>query len=568
MGRGKVKVFAITLMVFTLVLIGVAIFLAMSLQNEESVAPTDSDASTKTIGCDGDSGAYGYGGGLTGKITIVNCTNQTLSGSCKVLQHKCDSSSGDDGKSGQCSSNPTSGGSKSYSVPAGHEDSVSINCDPGECGSCQADIECKIGGKTVRDGVFKSSGVDCVCEESEQCEGSNWVKRDCNNTVVSVEENDPRCVCEESATCEGTDWVVRDCNGNETSREVKDPRCYDPPVCETMTVDGAKSKGLKPGETANISVRVAKPTSNDGGIAFFNLENLNSPNNPKSAGIDPALEPLVVDTADNGDKRTVHPVTGTVSNQVLTANFTVSYKQLFEDKTDLNTGEPINKLQLNAYVGGAGSTSECVVYLEKLPPDPTPTPEDQLIIIKDANPTAADPSQVVDYTLTVTNLSEADDNVYKVTDDYNDALTYVDGSSNVEAPDGSAVAVTPTDDGDILTWDFTAAPIPIAPQESVIITYQMTAPAEKGEYPNTAYLYGQDNQVLDEDDALITVLISPTPTELPKTNITQMSIMAALTTGAVLATPLAVKRIQLRLSRAGSFEEKVFREAQRRGRRR
>ncbi len=606
MFKRKSKTIALILILLTLSLAIVAVYLAISLQNREQVTPTDSEAASKSSGCDAEfsSGPYAYGHKKNGRITIVNCSHNTLSGSCKVLHHHCDDKDGDDGKSGQCSSDPRES-SQSYSMPSGYEETLSVDCDPGDCGSCQADIECEVGGKTYTDGIFKSSGKDCreckdskkcegndmvkrdcdgneksreknhqdciqECNETEQCEGSNWVKRDCNKNVVSVVENDPRCVCNESAACEGTDWVVRDCKGNEKSRAVKDPRCYDPPVCDSMTVDGGKSKKLKPGQSASVNISVSKPTVNNGVLAYYNQDNLYGPNNPKPAGLSPANSPLQVVSEDNGLKKTLHPFTGNVSNQKLTASFTVTYDQLFNNTKDLNTGSEIKKIQANAYAGGAPRSDACVIYFEKLPPDPTDTPvtitdtpvtitdtpvtitdtpitptatekpTGQLIIEKKANPTIVDPEAIVDYEIQVTNNSTIAQDVYKIVDDFNDAMTYVPGTAEYDGS-GSPEA-EPVVEGKTLVWDFSASPIPLDSGEFFTITYKMKAPKVEGTYPNVAILYDKDDKKIDEDEAVIEI-----DDESPDTGIPAEWIMILSGTAFFILLPATLRRVRMNL---------------------
>jgi hypothetical protein len=109
---------------------------------------------------------YGVDNANDARVRIINCQNNSITETYTEYQCKCDSKDGSgaagDGNGRACGScTPTT---RTVAIPARTNQEVSTTCNPGSCGSCQADLSFPNAGGSpnpITDGVFKTSGINC-----------------------------------------------------------------------------------------------------------------------------------------------------------------------------------------------------------------------------------------------------------------------------------------------------------------------------------------------------------------------------------------------------------------------
>lgn len=260
--------------------------------------------------------SYGINSSTIAKVGVVNCTSSVQTYTCEFKQYHCNSANGT--SSGECSETLVYSLSRNQSIETGKATDTSYDCDPGACGSCQADVSCF--GST--DGIFKTSGVDC---SSSNGGGSGTA------TSTTPVDNAPKC------------------NGITISQST-----------------------LAPDQTAIITMKVTNPSNNEGRLVVFDkdcngtvcpakIRALDADRNSAGTPVNSAL----MKSEDGTYYYFITPGDGNGTFQ-----WAVSYKHLFGTSDnpviDSATGKELKNVQFNGWAGGLGSTPSCVTGITKV----------------------------------------------------------------------------------------------------------------------------------------------------------------------------------------------------------
>lgn len=168
---------------------------------------------------------------------------------------------------------------------------------------------------------------------------------------------------------------------------------------------------------------------------------------------------------------------------------------------------------------------------------------DTFTVTKAAAPSTISPSGTISYSITIRNDSSVNSAPQTVEDTLPTGFTFA-GNGQLTTLTGSQVTFTPTQDGQVLTWEFDGDTLQSIPQDQqIVISYQVTASETVGTFTNTACLI-EPEEVCATQDVVVTTN--------PNTGIVENTLLG-ITIGGILVY-FATKLTRVRKT----FEQKVL----------
>jgi fimbrial isopeptide formation D2 family protein len=164
-------------------------------------------------------------------------------------------------------------------------------------------------------------------------------------------------------------------------------------------------------------------------------------------------------------------------------------------------------------------------------------------VTKAVAPATAAPNGTLTYSITIKNISETNAAPLTVRDTMPEGFSY-SNNAKLTKIDGTQVDFAPATAGQVLTWTFDGDTLQSIPQnQTVVISYSLTAPATTGEYTNQACL-------VTPEEVCATANVTITTT--PNTGILDNIFIFIAVGGLLILASLKIPRLNM------SLEEKII----------